>query len=56
VNVGHGLDYQNIFPLTKIPEIEEYSIGYSIISRAVLVGLERAVSEMKSLIQSGSLS
>lgn len=56
VNVGHGLDYQNISPLTKIPEIEEYSIGYSIISRAVLVGLERAVREMKSLIQSGRMS
>jgi pyridoxine 5-phosphate synthase len=56
VNVGHGLDYQNVSPFTKIPEIEEYSIGHSIISRAVLVGLERAVMEMKSLIQSGKLS
>jgi pyridoxine 5-phosphate synthase len=51
VNVGHGLDYQNVCPLTNIPGIEEYSIGHSIISRAVLVGLDRAVREMKSLIQ-----
>jgi len=51
VNVGHGLDYQNVTPLTKILDIEEYSIGHSIISRAVLAGLDRAVREMKSLIQ-----
>lgn len=51
VNVGHGLDYQNVIPLTHIPGIEECSIGHSIVSRAVLVGLERAVREMKSLIQ-----
>ena len=51
VNVGHGLDYQNVSPLAKIPGIEEYSIGHSIISRAVLVGLDKAVREMKNLIQ-----
>jgi pyridoxine 5-phosphate synthase len=51
VNVGHGLDYQNVSPLMAIPGIEECSIGHSIISRAVLVGLDRAVREMKSLIQ-----
>lgn len=50
VNIGHGLDYQNVTPFTKFPEIEDYSIGHSIISRAVLVGLDRAVREMKSLI------
>lgn len=51
VNIGHGLDYQNISPFTRIPGIEEYSIGHSIIARAVLVGLDRAVREMKELIQ-----
>jgi len=51
VNIGHGLDYQNVTPFTKIPGIEEYSIGHSIISRAVLVGLDQAVREMKKLIQ-----
>ena len=51
VNIGHGLDYQNVTPFTFLPGIEDYSIGHSIISRAVLVGLERAVREMKQLIQ-----
>jgi len=50
VNVGHGLDYQNVAPLTRILDIEEYSIGHSIISKAVLVGLDQAVREMKNLI------
>jgi len=53
VNIGHGLDYQNVSPFTRIPEIEEYSIGHSIIARAVLVGLDRAVREMKQLILAG---
>jgi pyridoxine 5-phosphate synthase len=53
VNIGHGLDYQNVSPFTRIPGIEEYSIGHSIIARAVLVGLDRAVREMKELIQAG---
>ncbi|MBI4223755.1 MAG: pyridoxine 5'-phosphate synthase, partial [Deltaproteobacteria bacterium] len=35
----------------EIPEIEEYNIGHSIVSRAVFVGLERAVEEMRELIQ-----
>jgi pyridoxine 5-phosphate synthase len=51
VNIGHGLDYQNVSPFTAIPTIEDYSIGHSIIARAVLVGLDRAVREMKELIQ-----
>jgi len=51
VNIGHGLDYQNVIPFTSIPEIEDYSIGHSIIARAVLTGLDRAVREMKELIQ-----
>jgi len=51
VNIGHGLDYQNVAPFTSIPEIEDYSIGHSIMARTVLVGLDRAVREMKELIQ-----
>jgi pyridoxine 5-phosphate synthase len=51
VNIGHGLDYQNVSPFAQILGIEEYSIGHSIISKAVLVGLDQAVREMKSLIQ-----
>lgn len=51
VNAGHGLTYQNVVPVAKIPGIEELNIGHSIISRAVLVGLKRAVREMKELIK-----
>ena len=50
VNAGHGLDYRNITRLTHIPEIVEYNIGHSIIARAVLVGLDQAVREMKALL------
>lgn len=50
VNAGHGLNYYNVAPVAKIKDIEELNIGYSIICRAVLVGLERAVKEMKMLI------
>jgi pyridoxine 5-phosphate synthase len=50
VNAGHGLDYDNVRPVAKISQIEELNIGYSIICRAALVGLERAVREMKALI------
>ncbi|RLA93227.1 MAG: pyridoxine 5'-phosphate synthase [Deltaproteobacteria bacterium] len=51
VNAGHGLNYHNIQPLINIPEIDEFSIGHSIIARAVLVGMERAVKEMLQLIK-----
>jgi pyridoxine 5-phosphate synthase len=50
VNAGHGLNYYNVARVAKIKGIEELNIGYSIICRAVLVGLERAVREMKMLI------
>lgn len=51
VNAGHGLDYTNVAPVAKIPEIRELNIGHSIVARAVLVGMERAVREMKVLIR-----
>lgn len=50
VNAGHGLDYENIKPITKIKEIDEVSIGYAIIVRSMFIGLENAVREMKKLI------
>jgi pyridoxine 5-phosphate synthase len=50
VAAGHGLDYANVSAVAATPEIEELNIGHSIISRAVLVGLERAVREMKILM------
>jgi len=46
VLAGHGLNLQNVGPVAGIPEIEELNIGHSLIGRAVLVGLERAVEEM----------
>lgn len=51
VRVGHGLDYRNIQRLLHLKEIEEFSIGHSIIARAVMVGMERAVREMVELIK-----
>ena len=50
VNAGHGLNYINVRPLARIAEIEEFNIGHSIVARAVLVGLEKAVREMKQLL------
>lgn len=46
VLAGHGLNLQNVAPVAAIPEVEELNIGHSLIGRAVLVGLERAVHEM----------
>jgi pyridoxine 5-phosphate synthase len=51
VSAGHGLTYVNIKRFKAIPKIEEYSIGHSIVSRAVLVGIERAVREMVELVK-----
>ncbi len=51
INAGHGLNYQNVGRIASIKEIEELNIGQSIIARAVLVGLEQAVREMKELIK-----
>jgi pyridoxine 5-phosphate synthase len=51
VNAGHGLNYFNIIPFRNIEEIEEVSIGHAIISRAVLVGMDRAVREMIQLVE-----
>ncbi len=55
INAGHGLDYQNIKRLIGINEIEEFSIGHSIISRALFVGLDQAVREMIELVNSPTL-
>jgi pyridoxine 5-phosphate synthase len=52
VNAGHGLNYLNVQQMCSIDEIDEMSIGHSIISRAVFVGLDRAVREMLALVRS----
>jgi len=51
VHAGHGLTYENVVPVAALPLIEEVNIGHSIVARAVFVGLERAVREMKEIIQ-----
>jgi len=50
VAAGHGLDYWNVKPVAEIEEITELNIGYAIVCRAVLTGIERAVRDMKDLI------
>ncbi|MEK7865514.1 MAG: pyridoxine 5'-phosphate synthase [Planctomycetota bacterium] len=52
VAAGHGLTYRNVCEVAAIPEIEELNIGHSIVSRAILVGFERAVFEMREIIES----
>ncbi|BEV36452.1 pyridoxine 5'-phosphate synthase [Synechococcus sp. M16CYN] len=51
VNAGHGLNYQNVEPVAAIPGMEELNIGHTVVARAVAVGLQQAVREMKALIQ-----
>lgn len=51
VNAGHGLTYWNVYPVACLPGMEELNIGHTIISRAALVGMERAVREMKQAIR-----
>jgi pyridoxine 5-phosphate synthase len=53
VHLGHGLNYCNVRPITRLPWVEELNIGHSIVSRAVLVGMERAVREMKEAMRMG---
>jgi pyridoxine 5-phosphate synthase len=48
VNAGHGLTYWNVRPVACLPGMEELNIGHSIISRSVLVGIDRAIREMKA--------
>jgi pyridoxine 5-phosphate synthase len=50
VHAGHGLTYENVIPVAAISGCEELNIGHSVVSRSVLVGMERAVREMKELI------
>ena len=54
VAAGHGLNYRNVLPVVAIPEIEELNIGHAIIGHAIMVGMERAVREMKELLARGA--
>ncbi|MBS0375114.1 MAG: pyridoxine 5'-phosphate synthase [Proteobacteria bacterium] len=51
VNAGHGLDYHNVQPVAALPEIVELNIGFAIVARALIAGLEPAVREMKRLMR-----
>ncbi|AFL72668.1 pyridoxine 5'-phosphate synthase [Thiocystis violascens] len=51
VNAGHGLDYHNVQAVAAIPGVRELNIGHSIIARALFVGLDQAVRDMKRIIQ-----
>lgn len=51
VHAGHGLDYHNVQPIVAIPEIEELSIGFAIVARAAVVGIEKAVRDMLKLLK-----
>ncbi len=52
VHAGHGLNYNNVIPVAAVPFISELNIGHSIIGRALFVGMQAAVREMKNLLQS----
>jgi pyridoxine 5-phosphate synthase len=51
VHAGHGLTYENVRALAALPEISELNIGHNIVARAVLVGMERAVREMREAMR-----
>lgn len=50
VHAGHGLTYENVRAVAAVPHVEELNIGHSVVSRALFVGMERAVHEMKALL------
>ena len=50
VNAGHGLNYTNVGPILTLPKLVELNIGHSIVSRALLVGIEQATREMVALL------
>jgi len=51
VNAGHGLNYENVQPIARIPGVRELNIGHSIVAQAVFVGMQQAVLDMKQLLQ-----
>jgi pyridoxine 5-phosphate synthase len=50
VNMGHGLDYVNILPFSRVSGVNEYSIGHAIVARAVITGFPEAVSRMANIV------
>jgi pyridoxine 5-phosphate synthase len=56
VHMGHGLNYTNVQAIAALPGVQELNIGHSIVSRAVFVGMEKAVRQMKEAIREGEFS
>jgi pyridoxine 5-phosphate synthase len=54
IAAGHGLTYRNVGAVAAISDVAEFNIGHNIIAHAVFVGLEKAVSEMRAAIRTGS--
>ncbi len=52
VNAGHGLHYENVLPIARIPGMHDLNIGHSIVARSIFVGLGKAVKEMVELLRS----
>jgi pyridoxine 5-phosphate synthase len=52
VHGGHGLNYDNVVPIARLPELAELNIGHSIVARAMMVGIKEAVREMKEILVS----
>ena len=50
LHAGHGLTYRNVQPVARLPEMSELNIGHSIVARAIMVGFQQAVREMKQLV------
>jgi pyridoxine 5-phosphate synthase len=51
VHAGHGLDYRNVLPVAAIEDIKEFSIGFAIVARSAMVGIELAVEDMLALVE-----
>jgi pyridoxine 5-phosphate synthase len=50
IHGGHGLDYRNVLPIVAVPQMTELSIGFSIVARAAVAGVEKAVKDMIALL------
>ena len=50
LHAGHGLNYTNVRPVAKLPDLIELNIGHAIVSRAVMVGMKEAVAEMRRIL------
>jgi pyridoxine 5-phosphate synthase len=56
LHAGHGLNYHNVFDVARLPEMAELNIGHAIVARAIFVGFDRAVKEMKACIEAALLT